>query len=275
MKNILSTLALISFISFTAIGQDDTSVKNFQFKAGINYTSALHYYGRTDSLKSSGFFPQGELWFTPDVYLSAAPVFVSNKLQTFRYEGTVLTLGMQKLTEKYFTHLYILAPLYKKEAVMVQSALRAQAGFTGTYLNPVINFSGGGDIKFSDRIDAGLSAGIDKILRFDMKKDYLLIINPSAMLNAGSQKFSTTYTKKTKRFLLPPAEQQETQSQDRFALLSYEFSAPVILMKDKWQLVFTPAYVQPLSLLQQEAVAGESESGKNMFYISAGLKYAF
>src|SRR5687768_59150 len=137
MKNILSTLALICLISFSAIGQKDTSINNFQFKAGINYTSALHYYGRTDSLKSSGFFPQGELWFTPDIYLSAAPVFVSNKSQTFSYEGTVLTLGLQKLTEKSFTHLYVLAPLYKKEAVMVQSALRAQAGLNGTYLNPV------------------------------------------------------------------------------------------------------------------------------------------
>src|SRR6478609_8616275 len=81
--------------------QSDTTVKQKpQFKLSLNYNSALNYYGRTDSLRSTGVFPLAEFWFNKSFYVSAAPVFVNNSVRSFDYAGTVATLGYLHSTEK-------------------------------------------------------------------------------------------------------------------------------------------------------------------------------
>src|SRR6185436_11859101 len=61
-----------------ANGQADTTEKTkIEFKISANYNTGLNYYGRIDSLHSSGFFPLAELWFNEKFYINAAPVFVN------------------------------------------------------------------------------------------------------------------------------------------------------------------------------------------------------
>ena len=79
------------------VAQQDSTASKPQFKIGVNYNSGINYFGRTDSLKSSAVFPMAELWFTPDLYINAAPIFVNNAVQQFEYAGTVATLGFPVL----------------------------------------------------------------------------------------------------------------------------------------------------------------------------------
>ena len=67
----------------TAAGAQDSTKTKAQLKLSVNYNSALNYYGRVDSLKSSGVFPLLEFWATPNFYMNAAPLFGNNKVQSF------------------------------------------------------------------------------------------------------------------------------------------------------------------------------------------------
>src|ERR687890_545936 len=126
MKRILAT-SLIIIASLVAAAQTDSSQKSGpEFKISANYNSNLNYYGRTDSLKSSGFFPMAEFWITPEFYINAAPIFINNKVQSFEYAGTVATIGYQHLTEKWLSSISLVKPFYQQGSQLVQSALKAQ-----------------------------------------------------------------------------------------------------------------------------------------------------
>ena len=286
MKRILLVLTLFSAIETLAQAdstntQTDTTKQKPKFKLSVNYNSNLHYYGRTDSLRSSGFFPLAELWITPKFYVNAAPIFVNNAVQSFDYAGTVATIGYQNVTEKWITGVYALKPFYEASSELVQSALKAQTGITISRLTKVINFNIGVDAKFSDNIDFGASAGLDRIIRFQNKDKSVLVFDPSIYVYGGTQRFSRTYTKKQNNGLPLPIgngngqQQQVTENVNSFAILSYEASMPIIYAKNKWMLIATPAYVIPQNLLTVAGRPDLSERGKNQFYGTVGLKYTF
>ncbi|HEY9361646.1 MAG TPA: hypothetical protein VIQ00_00190 [Chitinophagaceae bacterium] len=244
-----------------------------QFKIGINYNSNLNYYGRTDSLRSSGFFPLAELWFTPQFYINAAPIFVNNKIQRFEYAGTVATVGYQfNANNKWFGNLYALKPFYKSNSTLVQSALKAQGGASITWLNSVLNLTVGGDIKFSDKTDYGASAGLDHIVRLPFEDESVFVIDPSAYIYAGTQQFSETYYKKSKFLFFPGSQQQVSETSARFNILAYEFSVPLIYAKNRFQLSATPSYIIPQNLISVPGRPDLSERGKETFYLALGAK---
>jgi hypothetical protein len=264
-------------IASSLFAQDSTSAeKKAEFKLGLNYTSKLHYYGRIDSLESSGFFPMAELWFTPEFYVNAAPVFVNNKLQSFEYAGTVASVGYQHMTEKWLSNIYVLKPFYTEEAKLVQSALKAQTGISITNMNKFLNVTVGGDVKFSDNVDFGALAGLDHTFRIENQDNSVLVIDPSFYINAGTQQFSRSYTKKQNNgILLPPTNQQVTENVKEFNVLSYEASVPVVFAKNKWMAIFTPTYVIPQNLITYPDRPDLSEYGKNLFTATLSLKYTF
>ena len=269
-KTIIVTLAL--FFVIIARSQQDTST---QFKIGVNYNSTLNYYGRTDSLRSSGFFPMAELWFNEKFYINAAPVFVNNSVVSFDYAGTVAAAGyLNNHENKWLTNIYIVKPFYEEETKLVQSALKAQAGLSLTKMSSVINVTAGADVKFSDKVDLGVSGGIDHIFRKQFADNSVLVIDPSAFVFAGTQQFTNTYYKKSDFILFPGFEQQVTENVKKFNVLSYEFSMPVVYAKGKFQLLLTPAYVIPQNLVSIEGRPDLSEQGKNMLYVTLGAKFS-
>src|SRR5678816_2511888 len=157
MKTKIIFIIVILFCSVVSFAQDTTNKKETNFKIGLFYNSNLNYYGRTDSLRSSGVFPLAEIWFNKAIYVSAAPVFVNNQAYSMKYAGSVLTLGYYKKnqTEKFLTHLYFTKPLYESNSQLVQSALKAQATANFSALNKYINVDFGGDVKLSDKLDYG------------------------------------------------------------------------------------------------------------------------
>lgn len=276
MKRIFSILFLIGFFS-TAFAQDSTQKTKPQFKLSVNYNSGLNYFGRTDSLKSTGVFPMAEFWIDSHFYVTAAPIFVNNALQKMDYAGTVATLGYQYMNEKWMTNLSIVKPFYEANTELVQSALKAQTNVSFTRLNKVANVTIGADAKFSDKVDFGATAGLDHIIRLQNKDNSVLIFDPAFYVYAGTQQFSRTYTRKQSGLPLPGRnrEEQVTETGTRFNILAYEASLPIIFAKNKVMLIATPSYILPQNLITVPNRPDLSEKGKNMFYSTLSIKYSF
>ena len=280
MKQKMNTLVLATLALFTAVTtvaqEGDTVKPKPQFKISVNYNSNLNYYGRVDSIKSSGVFPMAELWFTPKVYVNAAPIFVNNPLESMAYAGTVATVGYLNLTDKWLTSLSFLKPFYTAEARLVQSALKAQGSALVSKLNKVVNVSLGADVKLSDKVDVGATAGLDHIFRIENKDKSVFVIDPGVYAYAGTQQFSRTYTRKKGGGLLTPTRNETvTESGTQFAILAYEATMPLIYVKGKWQLMATPSYIIPQNLLTVPNRPDLSERGENTFYTTLTAKYTF
>lgn len=278
MKKYFSFLAIVGLLGLQKVSAqaDSTTVKP-QFKISANYNTGLNYFGRTDSLRSSGFFPMAELWFTPNFYVNAAPVFVNNAVQNFEYAGTVATLGYQSVSDKWIAGVYVTKPFYKESSELVQSALKAQSGASFTYRNPVVNLTAGGDVKFSDKVDYGATGGLDHIIRIETKNNSVVVIDPSVYAYAGTQNFQRTYYKKNNSgfLLFPRNNQQVTEEVSRFGILAYEASVPVIYVKGNIMLMATPSYIVPQNLITVADRPDLSERGENMFYTTLTAKYTF
>jgi hypothetical protein len=254
--------------------QADSTGKAINIKAGMFYNSNLNYYGRTDSLRSTGFFPLAELWISGKYYVNAAPVFTHNNMQGMAYAGTVVTAGYLNNNGKTTTHVYAVKPIYKDNSVLVQSALKGQVASNFSWLNKILNVTVGGDVKFSDGVDFGTNLGLDHIVRTRLPGDVVLVIDPSAYLYAGTQRFIQS-REKSGLFPLPGTTTEAGDEGKRFNVLSYEFSAPVILVKGKWMWLVTPAYVIPQNLVTIAGRPDLSEKGQAMFYLTAGIRFSF
>jgi hypothetical protein len=271
-------LALLTLTSYVSMAQTDSTEKENkpQFKLGVYYNSGLNYYGRTDSLRSSGFFPIAEFWANKNFYLTAAPIFVMNNTTGFEYAGTVATAGLRFSKENnYIGNLYIVKPIYKDNSQLVQSALKAQAVATYTSQNKIINVTVGADVKLSDKLDYGATGGLDHIFRFELPGQSVLVIDPSAYINAGTQQFTKTSYKQSGFLFFPGVQQQVTEEVSNFNILSYEFSMPIVFAKEKLQLIVNPAYVLPQNLITIASRPDLSERGKKMFYATIGAKINF
>jgi hypothetical protein len=279
MKQLIFFFVTIIFIATLQPVKAQTDSTGFkpQLKISANYNTGLNYFGRTDSLRSSGFFPLAEVWFTEKFYVNAAPVFVNNAVQQFDYAGTVATIGYQNVTDKWITSLYLTKPFYKESSELVQSALKAQSGVNLTYRNKFMNISAGGDVKFSDKVDFGATAGLDHVIRMEAKDGSVVVIDPAVYAYAGTQNFQRSYYKKNKPgFLLFPGNNQlVTEEVSRFGVLAYEATLPLIYAKGKVMLIATPSYIIPQNLVTVPDRPDLSERGEKMFYATFTAKYSF
>lgn len=277
MKHFFYLLVVI-LISISVTAQSDSAVKQkVKFKLGVYYNSNLNYYGRTDELESSGVFPLGELWFGENFYINAAPVFINNRDVSFQYAGTIAAAGYQFTSGKHFSgHLYITKPIYRADSRLVQSALKAQFSSSFTWINKIVNVTAGGDVKWSQQADFGATASLDHIFRFKGGSKIIFVLDPTITANAGTQRFAHTYYEKSGGFLIfPGAEQEVTTTGSAFNMLSYELSVPVIVARGKMQWLINPAYVIPQHLITIENRPDLSETGKKIFYVTAGMKINF
>lgn len=246
-----------------------------EFSASVNYQSALHYFGRTDSLKSSGLFPSVGFQSKTGLYAQGNFIFVQNASQANTYTGTTIEAGYRFPLSTHFSgNLFYSQFLYKDKSTLVQSALKSQTGINLSYLNKIVNINGGVDLKFSNQTDAGATLGLDHLFLFANPEAHsAFAFDPSVYVYAGTQKFSNTYLEK-KNFLGIPVTQQTTEQVTQFNVLSYEVSMPVVFVVGKFNASVTPAYVIPQNLVTVAGRPDLSERGKEMFYmtLSVGLK---
>ena len=266
---------LVMFLPSVLFSQDtNSSSQKNEFRVSINYQSSLHYFGRTDSLKSSGLFPSLGFQSKTGLYAQGSFIFVQNKNLPATYTGTTIEAGYRfPQTDHFTSNLFYTQFLYKDKSTLVQSALKSQTGINLGYTNQIVNINGGIDLKFSNQTDIGATLGLDHLFIFKGSNHSAVAIDPSAYAYAGTQKFSNTYFEKNNLLGLPIT-RQNTEQVTQFNMLSYELSMPVVFVSGKFNASVTPAYVIPQHLISDAGRPDLSERGKNMFYVtlSAGIK---
>lgn len=246
------------------------------FTASVNYVNRLNYYGRIDSLKSSGLFPIVGFESKTGLYANGTFIFTQNSAQPLTYAGTSIEGGYKFHETKHFAgNVFYNQFFYTNTADIVQSAVKAQTGINASYKNKYVNFTGGAELRFSDNTDIGLSGALDHlfIIKLAGIKKSALAFNPTATINAGTQKFVQTYSKKTGGLLgnLPGNNRTATENVSRFNVLSYEFSMPVVFVVNRFYAALTPAYVLPENLITVKNNPAATETGSNLFYVTATL----
>lgn len=267
MKRITFLLLLLPAFSFgQATDSQDSIVKRNVFTGSVNYQSQLHYLGRVDSFRSSGLFPILGYEFRNGIYAQASAVFVNNNSQSLNYTGGSIEAGYKFPEREHFEgNVFVSKFFYSDQSILVQSALQAQTGINLTYKNNVLNINGGADLKFSDQTDLGATFSVDHLFVSPVKewRKSAVAIMPSATLHAGTQRFTTTHIRKS-NFLGLPVTQQKMEQTNKFNILAYEFSAPVVLVAGSFNAYLIPSYIIPQNLVVDE-------KGQNLLYVTAGL----
>lgn len=273
-RQMLWLAIVLPILSLAQEAGQEKQTKN-EFNASVNYQSALHFFGRTDSLRSSGLFPTLGFQLKNGMYAQGNFIFVQNSMQSAAYTGATIEAGYRfPQTDHFSGNLFLSRFLYKDESMLVQSALRSQAGANLSYLNKILNLNGGISLMFSDKTDVNTSLGVDHLFIFNKGMNNAAIaLAPSFTANMGTQKFSNTYLEK-KKLLGIPVTRQTTENVTQFNILSYEIAMPIVFVKGKCNLAITPSYVIPQNLVSVAGRPDLSERGKNMFYVtlSAGIR---
>jgi hypothetical protein len=272
------TLIIIGlFVFFTSQAQNtEDSAKN-EFSASLNYQSTLHYFGRVDSLKSSGFFPSLGFKTKIGIYLNSTFIFTQNDASSLNYSGTVLEAGYRFPYSKNFSgNVYYNHFLYQAESGLAQSALKGQAGINTTYNNNIANVNVGGDVKFSNsETDFGLTAGLDKLFLFNnVIENAVVAVNPTFYVYSGTHNYFQNVKKNNRGQGLGgilPSTSTSLEQAKQFEILAYEISAPIIFAKGKFNAYISPAYVMPKNLVIVSGRPDLTERGSNMFYFTAGV----
>jgi len=270
----LIVIGLLVFFSSRSQNVED-SAKN-EFTASINYQSTLHYLGRVDSLKSSGVFPLIGFKSKSGLYLNSTFIFFKNSATPLTYTGTILEAGYKFPYSKNFSgNIYYNHFLYQDKSVLQQAALKGQAGINTTYNNKVVNVNLGGDVKFSNsQTDFGLTIGLDKLVLFtDIIDNAVVAINPSAYMYSGTHNYFQNVKKNNGQGIgsLLGNNSSSLQQAKQFEILAYEISAPVVLVKGKFNAYVSPAYLMPQHLVVVSGRPDLSERGSDLFYFSAGV----
>lgn len=279
-------LMILLFVCITANAQSDTlrlaPVVNPPAKktistifAGAVFAPRLHYYGRTDSLKSSALLPTVLIQFdSVGIYASGTTVFLNNKLQSFEYAGTVAELGYKFGKAKGLTGNIYVNKFFYNTTQLPQSALKGQVGTNLAFLTRPINITLAGSAAFADKTDFFASGGLNHNFKW-IKGRSVLVITPTAVANAGSQNFTNTYYKNSIPGLpFPP--QEVTENSKRFTFLSYDFSLPVVYAyRSKFFLIATPTYVVPDNVIKVANHPELSENAENLFFVNLTALYSF
>ena len=241
---------------------------------GTIYLPKLHFYGRTDSLKSTAIAPNLLLQFGNGIYLSSTVIFLNNKQTPFNYGATIAGAGyrfgkLKGLAGSIYGDLFFYA-----NKGLVQSSQKGQVGFNLSYLNSFLNINGSGSTIFSDNNDYFTSVGVDHRFRFKKGKSIFVII-PSFTANAGTQNFTSTYYKTRSANGIPLPPEQVTETSKKFQLLSFEASVPIVYVYKKLALSFTPGYVIPQNIIKVAGRPDLSENASNLFYANVGVFFTF
>ncbi len=277
-------MAVILYLSGAAMAQtspaqtaDTTSKKErTHFIAGLAYNSSLNYYGRVDSLKSSGIYPFVGLEFKNGLFLNSSFVFTHNSLQT-TYAATLVEGGynIRNKKENWAGTISAARYFYRDNSDLVQSAIKGSAGLSASYLNKIVNITVGADARFSNSVDIVTQAGVDHIIRFEkVFGKGIVVIDPSAYVHAGTQNFTSTYYQQKNLLIFPVAEEEVTKNSKKFNILAYEFSAPFIYAIGKMRLMFIPAYTLPQHIITVPGRPDLSEHGDKLFYFTAAVRFS-
>ena len=271
---ITTAILIVIFLQSSVQAQlDTTNDLTNKYTFGTNYASRLHFFGRTDSLKSSALVPSVTAKFSNGLYLSGSFIFVNNADASLKYTAAITEAGYRfGKNEGLAGSIYADKFFYAANSSLVQSVQKGQAGFALSHLNNILDINTGGSAVFSDKTDFFVNGGIDHLFRVETGSSVLLII-PTATINAGTQNFTSTYLKKRNVLFFPVADESVTTNDQKFQVLSYEVSMPITYIYNKLAISFTPGYVIPQNVVKVANRPDLANNAKNLFYANIGFTY--
>lgn len=268
--NKLITTLIFSLIVFAATAQD-SSQKKPVFSATAAYQSYVHFLGRSDSISTGAALPIISYQLKNGLYAQAAAVFIHNAVLPFQIAGGSIEAGYRfPETDHFSGNIFLSKFIYKDQSTLPQSVLQYQTGINTTIKTRPININLGGDLKFSNQTDIGLTGGLDHLFIVPVKKGEAKAVafNPTYTAYAGTQRFIQQYEEKQQNVAgIPVGNSQMSEEQvNRISLLAHEFTMPVVLVIGKFNAFISPSYVVPVNVLNSNG-----EYGRNKFYITAGI----
>jgi hypothetical protein len=236
----------------TVTGDTVRVTEKTQVCVSITYNSAMNYYGRVDSLRSKGIYPSAGIYLKNGLYANASFVFIQNSLGS-QYAATLLEAGYRFNNSKgnWSGSLSADKYYYQANTGLVESAIREVVAGSLSNINKIVNVTVGADVKFSSSIDPGIQLGLDHTIRFSklLGDDDVLVIDPSADVNGGSQHFTQTFFEQKNFLVFPGGEEMLTSNSQLFSVLDYEFSLPVVYRYRKLTFILDPVYILPQNVL--------------------------
>jgi hypothetical protein len=265
----LSTFIVSLVVSFASA--QDSSQKKPVFSATVAYQSYVHFLGRSDSISTAAALPIVSYELKNGLYAQAATVFIHNAVLPFQLAGGSLEAGYRFPETDHFSGNFFASKfLYKDQSMLPQSVLKYQTGVNTTIKTKPININLGGDLKFSNQTDIGLTGGLDHLFLIPVKKGEAkaVALNPTYTAYGGTQRFIKQYEEKQQNIVgIPVGNPQVREEQvNRISLLAHEFTMPVVLVINKFNAFISPSYVVPVNLINSNG-----EYGRNQFYITAGI----
>ena len=246
------------------------------FLGGLVFAPRLHYFGRTDSLKSNALLPTFTVQFdSVGLYGSGTAVFLSNTIQSLQYAGTIVEAGYRFGKQKGLTGNFYGNKFFYNTTQLPQSAFQEQVGANFNYLMKAFNISATGSSAFSkERTDFFASTGVNKFFKKKLK-NAVFLVSPTYVLNAGSQNFTNVRMRAGLLGGVTGMSQQTIEKNRTFKILSHEISIPLIYARKHIYFIITPSYVIPENIVTIPNRPDLSEYAKNLFYANATILYSF
>ena len=244
---------------------------------GVTANSDMNYYGRVDSQVIRGLYPFIGFDLKDGLYANSTFVFINNGAES-EYAATLLEAGynFHNKGNTLAGNLSASKFMYQGNTGLLQSVIKEDVAASITQLNKIVNLSLGADVKFSNFADPGAQAGLDHTIKFvhPFGRQDALVVDPSAYVYAGTQQFTQTFYQQEMFLIFPAGEQALTTNGQRFDVLAYEFSLPVVYVNKKFTVLIDPAYVLPENVIPDASAEGLSVIGKDLFYVSGTVKFS-
>ncbi len=272
-----------------------TADKQSYFKIGGNYLSNAIYSGRKDSaavpyLRSSlGYFDKSGF------YIDAGVSLLVSSNDTKRIDLLTLEAGYAfSISDKLEGSVTASKFFYTDQSYAVQSELKGMAGGDLSYDAGLVAINAGADLLFSANTDIFTNLKLSHSFEMGPEKRKWSV-TPSVEMNAGTQYFNQAYYKNRKFSVGTTSGSTGSTStggkghahssssssaiknlvftdKNKFAVLDYELSVPVIYETSSWGLYATPTVAIPVNAANY-AVDGvlQKEALSNSFFIEVGV----
>ena len=279
---------LFLFIFTRSWSQTDSTVQSAQpvdstakkgkttFAVGLDFYSNLHYFGRTDSLRSTAWVPNVFLQFGSGFFLNSSLIFINSSGQSLKYTAATLGAGYKWGNPgkvKGWTGSVFAAKFFYSNEILVQSSQEGQAGVNLSYRNKIANINMGSSIAFGDQTDFFMTLGFDHLFKYKWKdgKNIFAFI-PTFNINAGTQNFTNSYYKIR---IFPLSDTLVTETSKKFKVLSLELNVPFVYIHNKLAFTFTPGVVFPQNVIKVAGRPDLSENAETLGYANFGISYTF
>ncbi|MFI5161281.1 MAG: hypothetical protein ACHQHN_08385 [Sphingobacteriales bacterium] len=264
--------------------------KKASIKFGVNYLSNSVYLGRADTVKTPIIEPSIKYTFKNGIYVSGNLEYIPNRITNRLDAGSVAAGYEFDITEDLNGGASFTKMFYNATSTQIGSSI-------GSTINVNLDYDIADIITPSVSIDYNLlkqGFGSDIMINAGIAHDFawegifgdkdILIISPTATLNAGTQNFYDAYFTLKKYKLTKKAQAKDAAAEklirkrdaqlSQFEMLDYEFSVPIEYKAGPVIFSLTPTYALAENALPPRIANGLVNSS-GLFYVEAGVSVKF